>query len=329
MLEKGQTPPGIRTDINDKPPDPSAAPPAARMKPRPKPWERGAAGSLASSLGGAGGSSSSLGSLPAGGAAVAGPAAADADATAAERGSPAAAALQDASPRAPPAAEPVLLQALSPVRAPSPSEQAGGAVQAAGSVGDQEAQRGAEEAPAGAVGSGSSFQSPRRAASIYDAVAPAPDSPHIIAGRLSPARPENLGRSSSSSSVGGGVAQPASASLEASAGGSSSFAAVLAAAQERAASARSSMDGPLIPAPLEGSGIGRPISRNWRPPPIPAPTLSGSASGGISASSGGGAAVPGGIGISAAPAPEAGSGTENDGPRSPSAASLGQDFASA
>lgn len=159
----------LQTDINDKPPDPSAAPPAARMKPRPKPWERGAAGSLASSLGGAGGSSSSLGSLPAGGAAVAGPAAADADATAAERGGPAAAALQDASPRAPPAAEPVLLQAPSPVRAPSPSEQAGGAVQAAGSVGDQEAQRGAEQAPAGAVGSGSSFQSPRRAASIYDA----------------------------------------------------------------------------------------------------------------------------------------------------------------
>ncbi len=40
MLEKGQTPPNIREDINDVPPNPSAPPPGARMKPRPKPWER-------------------------------------------------------------------------------------------------------------------------------------------------------------------------------------------------------------------------------------------------------------------------------------------------
>lgn len=40
MLEKGQTPPGIRTDIDDEPPNPSAPPPGARMQPRPKPWER-------------------------------------------------------------------------------------------------------------------------------------------------------------------------------------------------------------------------------------------------------------------------------------------------
>ncbi len=40
MLEKGQTPPGIRTDILDEPPNPSAPPPGARMQPRPKPWER-------------------------------------------------------------------------------------------------------------------------------------------------------------------------------------------------------------------------------------------------------------------------------------------------
>lgn len=39
MLEKGQTPPNIREDINDVPPNPSAPPPGARMKPRPKPWE--------------------------------------------------------------------------------------------------------------------------------------------------------------------------------------------------------------------------------------------------------------------------------------------------
>lgn len=38
MLEKGQTPPGIR-DIDDKPPNPAAPPPAARMARKPKPWE--------------------------------------------------------------------------------------------------------------------------------------------------------------------------------------------------------------------------------------------------------------------------------------------------
>lgn len=42
MLEKGETPPNIRTDIVDEPPNPSAAPSSARMKPRPKPWERSA-----------------------------------------------------------------------------------------------------------------------------------------------------------------------------------------------------------------------------------------------------------------------------------------------
>lgn len=39
MLEKGQTPPGIRTDINDKPPNPYQPPPEPKLKPKPKPWE--------------------------------------------------------------------------------------------------------------------------------------------------------------------------------------------------------------------------------------------------------------------------------------------------
>ena len=43
MLENGETPPGIR-DVNDMPPDPAAPPPPARLAPRPKPWERAAAG---------------------------------------------------------------------------------------------------------------------------------------------------------------------------------------------------------------------------------------------------------------------------------------------
>ncbi len=42
MLEKGETPPNIRTDIMDEPPNPAAVPSSARMKPRAKPWERSA-----------------------------------------------------------------------------------------------------------------------------------------------------------------------------------------------------------------------------------------------------------------------------------------------
>ena len=40
MLERGETPPGIRDDINDVPPNPQQPPPASRMKPPRKPWEQ-------------------------------------------------------------------------------------------------------------------------------------------------------------------------------------------------------------------------------------------------------------------------------------------------
>ena len=39
MLEKGETPSNIRTDINDKPPNPAQPPPSSLLQPRPKPWE--------------------------------------------------------------------------------------------------------------------------------------------------------------------------------------------------------------------------------------------------------------------------------------------------
>ena len=60
MLEKGQTPPGIR-DIDDKPPDPDARIPAATMSRRRKPWEKsGGASGLANGGGDtAGGASGS------------------------------------------------------------------------------------------------------------------------------------------------------------------------------------------------------------------------------------------------------------------------------
>lgn len=57
-IESGQTPPGIR-DIDDRAPNPSAPPPAARMAPPAKPWERAGSGAEA----GASGSSSSGGAF--------------------------------------------------------------------------------------------------------------------------------------------------------------------------------------------------------------------------------------------------------------------------
>ncbi|KAK9800338.1 hypothetical protein WJX73_005393 [Symbiochloris irregularis] len=60
MLERGETPPNVRDDINDSAPNPEQAASQARMKPRAKPWERahtGAASSVASSNDGDGKSS--------------------------------------------------------------------------------------------------------------------------------------------------------------------------------------------------------------------------------------------------------------------------------
>lgn len=40
MVARGQTPPNVRTDIDDAPPDPHRAPSEPRAQPRQKPWER-------------------------------------------------------------------------------------------------------------------------------------------------------------------------------------------------------------------------------------------------------------------------------------------------
>ena len=74
MLEKGQTPPGIR-DIDDKPPDPDARIPAATMSRRRKPWEKSDGASGAANTAGGGGDTAggALGSpLSANGSAVEG-----------------------------------------------------------------------------------------------------------------------------------------------------------------------------------------------------------------------------------------------------------------
>lgn len=148
------------------------------------------------------------------------------------------------------------------------------------------------------------------------AVAPAPESPNIIAGRLSPGAAAPVARSGSASSLGGGPAPQQT----------STFSEILAAAEQRA-----SASGTAVPAVPEGSGIGRPISRGWKPPPIPTPTLSGSSGSGMNMGS------PPTDEAAAAGASSAAAGEHAaDGPvangtavRSPSAASLGADFASA
>lgn len=251
------------------------------------------------------------------------------------------------------AAEPVAQQGLSPVRAPSPAEEAGAELAASAAEAEAQGQQQQEEGrEAGRTLSGmSSFHSPKRATSIFDAVAPSPSSPHIIAGRLSPARSGSMRRSGSSSSLGGaptgqptGQAAAGSSSLPGGSagsqagGGTNNFNSLLAAAQERASAGAGSVAGILGASGeggsvLEGSGIGRPISRNWRPPPIPAPTLGSGGSSGLTpafsapaAEAGGGARDAGHGGVAAHPA--AGGGMAN-GQRAVSAASLGDDFASA
>jgi hypothetical protein len=52
MLERGETPPNVRSDINDQPPNPSQPPPSTRLQPRAKPWERNQAAPSSPALNG-------------------------------------------------------------------------------------------------------------------------------------------------------------------------------------------------------------------------------------------------------------------------------------
>jgi peroxin-14 len=51
MLEQGRPIPGIRDDIDDKPPKPDLSPTVSRMETKTKPWEEGRAGEMAGSSG--------------------------------------------------------------------------------------------------------------------------------------------------------------------------------------------------------------------------------------------------------------------------------------
>ena len=171
----------LQTDINDKPPDPEAAPAAPRLKPRPKPWEQrsAAAPPAASTTADSASSSSSLASL-----------------------------LQVAAPPPPPGSHDggaqgaVGAAAVAPSpTAPSPSAMHSPPKQAASIY---EAGKCVLYVESGLLGNplvapvklklftimpiySKNLPISRSHALTLPAVGPAPESPHVIAGRLSPA----------------------------------------------------------------------------------------------------------------------------------------------
>lgn len=254
-----------KTDIVDTPPDPSAPPPQARLKPRPKPWERhGVAAAAASD------SAASDGGLA-----------------------------QEDSGGSAAAAEAWLRQsAQAPVPLPAQPEAA---PERAGTTSEQlDGQGRARLVP---PSSPAAAFPPRRAASLYEATTPAPDSPGLIAGRLSPGKPPLTVQLPRGQGEVGGEGKAAGGS---DGGGGSP-----------------GRPGAISP----GGGIGRPASTGWRPPPIPAPMFTASREGSVSnkagISSGGGGGGSGGAVEDGDAAGASGSG----GVKTASAASLGTDFA--
>lgn len=213
MLQRGETPPGIRTDIVDTPPDPSAQPPESRLKPRPKPWEQRNGTSASTGASGEAKPWERHTSSTAGSSSVSGPASAvsgtaggadsrdsgvdfgsevgvrermlqaDGSASAGDSGS----AARSAGPVATPSEE-------QPVAPPPFTKDGSGDEQGeSGPAADQPA-----AAPASTSPTATDFSSSKRPAGFYshrseglrDALSTdAVDSPGIIAGRLSPALP--------------------------------------------------------------------------------------------------------------------------------------------
>ena len=246
-------PAALQTDINDKPPNPHQPPPEPRLKPRPKPWERAA--------GGGGG----------------GPASSDTVAFGSPElsaGAPAAAAEAPAATPASAAPTVATLPALAVPPSPRPVLPSS-PPQAVPSVGTPP------------------FSGPARANSIYEAVSSPPilNSPGVIAGRLSPSRLE-AGESRRSAALlclfdwlhrlalphSRGSLRPAEFSASGrepwSNGGAPDAAPQVpfsepAAAAAAPGEAAANGGGALRASSADGSGIGRPSSRNWRPPPLP------------------------------------------------------------
>jgi len=262
MLERGETPPGIRTDINDKPPNPKQSPPQSMMKPLPKPWEQR---QQKQQVGGDGGGSvmtpisqnfrtEALMENASGGTTF----------THGEDTS------DDALNLSPVVPDDALQHPHDTARVvPSSSSPART---------NQQGQQRQQQRPE----SGNSAASPLTAAgskgatSIFEAATSSQGSPGVIAGRLSPSSDQRKGTTSADGGGRGiGVAIPTSLfteqyttnALSTTNGEENKHDGVFVGAGRPP---RVTTTTPVFP---DEGGIGRPTSRGWRPPPIPVPTL--------------------------------------------------------
>ena len=247
MLERGETPPGIRDDINDKPPNPEQPPPPARMKPLPKPWEKSIEdntnksnttpvvshilGSEENGVGGGDGVTSASGVI-------------------------------DLSPVVP---DDEGIQRPLSIFSPSPSPS-GTATSTAveqqqySSIGGTSPSK--DFRTAAAAGS-------KGASSIFEAATSSQGSPGVIAGRLSPSSEQ---RRSGGGGVGGrGVVTPTALFPDTNSNATTTATLVNGDGVGPSRPPRLTTTTPLFP---DEGGLGRPTSRGWRPPPIPVPTLS-------------------------------------------------------
>lgn len=257
MLERGETPPGIRDDINDKPPNPEQAPPQSMMKPLPKPWEQ----RQQKQEDGNGGGDVLYGSGMA-------PISQDFSTEAlTENGSGAinlSPVLPDDALQSSGSAQAIPISSPSP--SPSPTRT------------NQQQQQRQQQLP----GSGNNPASPLTAAgskgatSIFEAATSSQGSPGVIAGRLSPSSDQRKGTNGDDGGGRGlGVAIPTSLFSEQYTENATSTTNGEEEKHDRAAGdGRPPRLTTTTPAFPDEGGLGRPTSRGWRPPPIPVPTLS-------------------------------------------------------
>lgn len=273
MLERGETPPGIRDDIDDKPPNPDQPPPPSRMKPKPKPWEKTPAEYNAN-----GSTDYNTNRIVQG--------------NAVNRGGAGVGAVLDARRTGGVDAQPGGLD-LSPVV----TEDTSGGLSVSAISGTASGSASSIDKPASTVSPlHELFSAGHRPMSIFEAATSAENNPSVIAGRLSPADQRRRG-----------VATP-TALFPDTAATSPIVRSPTVHSPLRSPSPRDDSAG-------EGSGLGRPASRTWKPPPIPMPTLSG------------------GSGIAPGGREEEGEGNRSEKPTlsqpaSASQASLGEDFSS-
>ncbi|KAG7667382.1 hypothetical protein Ndes2526B_g04100 [Nannochloris sp. 'desiccata'] len=261
MLERGETPPGIRDDINDKAPNPEQPPPQSLMKPLPKPWEQrqqehqdgdGGAGPLVSQ------NLITEDLIENGG-----------DGDTINNGEDSNGVIN-----------------LSPVVPDDALQRPGSGVVSISSPSPSPSRTNQPQQQHQLPGSGTNAASPLTAAgskgatSIFEAATSSQGSPGVIAGRLSPSSNQRKAISGGVGGRGVGVAIPTSLFNEQY----NNNATTMADGEENKhdGAVGPGMGGGLRPPRLttttplfpDEGGLGRPTSRGWRPPPIPVPTLS-------------------------------------------------------